>query len=174
MKTNTMMRIASVLLVAVLLSTCAIAGTYAKYTTTVNGTATAHVATWEVTAANEAETFSVNILETIKDSDGVSDETDVKSGCLAPGMTGSFTIEVVNSSEVNAQYTATLGVENYPLEFSFANNSNTGKLGMEDSNKAATITVNWEWPFAEDDDADLALQGQEVTIDVTIVFEQVD
>ena len=44
MKTNKMMRIASVLLVAVLLTTCVISGTFAKYTTTVSATSTANVA----------------------------------------------------------------------------------------------------------------------------------
>ena len=39
MKKNTMMRIASVLLVAVLLSTCAISGTFAKYTSQYTGSA---------------------------------------------------------------------------------------------------------------------------------------
>ena len=46
MKKNTMMRIASVLLVAVLLSTCVISGTYAKYTSTVTTSDSARVAYW--------------------------------------------------------------------------------------------------------------------------------
>ena len=46
MKKNTMMRVASALLVAVLLSTCAISGTFAKYVSTATGTDTARVAYW--------------------------------------------------------------------------------------------------------------------------------
>ena len=46
MTKNKMMRIASVLLVAVLLSTCAISGTFAKYTTTVSSEDSARVAKW--------------------------------------------------------------------------------------------------------------------------------
>ena len=48
MKKNKMMRIASVLLVAVLISTCAIAGTYAKYVTRASGEDTARVAKWGI------------------------------------------------------------------------------------------------------------------------------
>ena len=46
MKTNKMMRIASVLLVAVLLTTCSISGTFAKYVSQATGTDTARVAYW--------------------------------------------------------------------------------------------------------------------------------
>lgn len=48
MKKNRMMRAASALLVAVLLTTCAISGTFAKYVTTASGTDTARVAKWGV------------------------------------------------------------------------------------------------------------------------------
>ncbi len=46
MKKNTMMRVASILLVAVLLTTCAISGTFAKYVTTRTGGDDARVAYW--------------------------------------------------------------------------------------------------------------------------------
>lgn len=48
MKKNKMMRIASILLVAVLISTCAISGTFAKYVTKAEATDTARVAKWGV------------------------------------------------------------------------------------------------------------------------------
>lgn len=46
MKKNKMMRVASALLVAVLLSTCAISGTFAKYTSSATGSDYARVAYW--------------------------------------------------------------------------------------------------------------------------------
>ena len=46
MKKNRMMRVASALLVAVLLSTCAISGTFAKYVSTASGSDSARVAYW--------------------------------------------------------------------------------------------------------------------------------
>ena len=46
MKKNTMMRLASVLLIAVLMSTCAISGTFAKYVTSDSSSDSARVARW--------------------------------------------------------------------------------------------------------------------------------
>lgn len=75
MKKNRMMRVASALLVAVLLSTCAISGTFAKYVTTASGTDSARVAKWGVkisgiadtlfakTYAKDADTTIVNTIE---------------------------------------------------------------------------------------------------------------
>ena len=48
MKKNKLMRAASILLVATLISTCAISGTFAKYVTTGSATNTARVAKWGV------------------------------------------------------------------------------------------------------------------------------
>lgn len=58
MKKNTMMRIASFLLIAVLLSTSAISGTYAKYVTSDNGSDSARVAKWGVTVTVKGSLFS--------------------------------------------------------------------------------------------------------------------
>ena len=55
MKKNKMMRIASVLLVAVLLSTCAIFGTFAKYTTSVTSQDSARVAYWGFQSSNSID-----------------------------------------------------------------------------------------------------------------------
>jgi len=54
MKKNKMMRIASVLLVMTLLSTCAISGTFAKYVTKASGEDSARVAKWGVVIGLEA------------------------------------------------------------------------------------------------------------------------
>jgi len=48
MKKNVMMRVASALLVAVLMTTCAISGTFAKYTTSKTDSDSARVAKWGV------------------------------------------------------------------------------------------------------------------------------
>ena len=57
MKKNFMMRAASALLVAVLLSTCTISGTFAKYTTEASGGDTARVAKWGVEVYGMADTL---------------------------------------------------------------------------------------------------------------------
>ena len=55
MKKNKMLRIASVLLVAVLISTCAISGTFAKYVTKASGEDAARVAKWGIILTLEGE-----------------------------------------------------------------------------------------------------------------------
>lgn len=58
MKKNKMMRIASFLLVAVLMSTCAISGTFAKYVTADDATDSARVAKWGVTVTTTGTLFA--------------------------------------------------------------------------------------------------------------------
>ena len=83
-----MMRAASGLLVAVLLSTCAISGTFAKYTTSANGTDSARVAKWGFKSA------SVELNDLFKNSyNNAGEEATVKSrnteDIIAPGTTNS-------------------------------------------------------------------------------------
>lgn len=180
MKKNKMMRFASVLLVAVLLSTCAISGTFAKYTSTVNGTATAAVATWDVAVAGQTETFVIDLFATLKDSDGSSTEADVAANVIAPGTSGKFTIDVNNNSQVNAEYTVgtftvkangtALADDENPIDFTITDGS--GDIAMNDG--TATITVTWTWGFDGDSTKDLALAGKTITVDVPVTVEQVD
>lgn len=58
MKKNKMMRIASFLLVAVLMSTCAISGTFAKYVTSDSATDSAKVAKWGVEVTTTGALFA--------------------------------------------------------------------------------------------------------------------
>jgi hypothetical protein len=94
MKKNKMMRIASVLLVAVLLSTCAISGTFAKYVTAEDGSDSARVAKWGVVV--EAESFKLFTNEYKTDDTGFTGTYSVQSGAtpadnvFAPGTKGTF------------------------------------------------------------------------------------
>ena len=176
MRKNKMMRLASVLLVAVLMTTCAISGTFAKYTTTFTGTDTAKVATWEI-AVNEGtqatKTFTFDILQTIVDYGGDEDgstDDDVLADRLAPGTKGSFTIVLKNTSEVNAKYETVFTFPSGPITFTPTNSN--GTLAM--INGEATITVNWAWPFEGNDAADMALAGTDLTVTASIVVEQVN
>lgn len=58
MKKNIMMRVASTLLIAVLLTTCAIAGTFAKYVTSASGSDTARVAEFGVRITANGQMFN--------------------------------------------------------------------------------------------------------------------
>ncbi len=88
MKKNVMMRAASALLVAVLLTTCAISGTFAKYTTSTTGSDSARVAYWG---------FDADAATTIDMFDGEytnvksSGEVDGFSNVIAPGTSKTTT-----------------------------------------------------------------------------------
>ena len=107
MKKNKMMRIASVLLVAVLLSTCAISGTFAKYVTTDQGSDSARVAKWGVVI--EADSFGMFEADYKTDDDtatftgdySVSSATGDRDDLLAPGTKGAFAdIKITGTPEV--------------------------------------------------------------------------
>lgn len=72
MKKNKMMRIASILLVVTLLSTCVISGTFAKYVTKAEGQDQARVAKWGVLVTVEGNAFS--------DKYAASDESYLEAG----------------------------------------------------------------------------------------------
>lgn len=112
MKKNKMMRIASVLLVAVILTTCAISGTYAKYTTANTNSNTARVAKFGVeveangsTFANEYVTNDSNVVGTIAKS-VVSTENVVAPG--TSGAMAAFTITGTPEVAVKVAFTGTL------------------------------------------------------------------
>ena len=81
MRKNKMMRAASGLLVAVLLSTCAISGTFAKYTTSVSSSDKARVATW---GFNQTSISLTDLFRQTYDKNvhGIAD-------VIAPGTTNS-------------------------------------------------------------------------------------
>ncbi len=73
MKKNLMMRAASVLLVAVMLTTCAISGTFAKYVTSDNVKDSARVAKWGVTVTATGSLFGKTYLNASSDIPGADD-----------------------------------------------------------------------------------------------------
>ena len=107
MKKNVMMRVASIMLVLVLMSSSVISGTFAKYVTQDKATDSARVAHWgvEVVVTGE-EAFKTEYA----DESGLPDENDgltVKSSTakklVAPGTKGTLaTVDVNGSPEVDA------------------------------------------------------------------------
>ena len=173
MKKNYMMRIASVLLVVILLTTCAISATFAKYTATGTGTDTASIATWDVkyNGVKISETLSFGLFDTITNTGAAG---SVAEGVIAPGTSGTFTVTLDNDSQVAAKYAVSFDTpENVPLTFEVVGTqTNTLAVGAD----PVTVTINWEWPFETEngDAADTALAGQSLTVDVTVDVEQVD
>ena len=103
MRKNKMMRAASALMVAVLLTTCTISGTFAKYVTTAEGSDTARVAKWGVVV--EAENFDLFTDKYETDDTSFTGAQSVESSgsdkVLAPGTSGSFAdIAITGTPEV--------------------------------------------------------------------------
>lgn len=112
MRKNKMMRLASGLLVAVLLTTSMISGTFAKYISEASGEDSARVAKWsfqvggkDIAAKNEVtfDLFATIVDTVLVDGQEVAD-TDVDEQLIAPGTKGRFDIVLTNASEVTAKY----------------------------------------------------------------------
>lgn len=196
MKKNIMMRIASVLMIAVLLTTCVISGTFAKYASTFTSeSSAATVAKWAFTLGTDpktplANTFNFDLFTTINDTGNTADETDAADGKIAPGTAGSFAIVLNNESEVNATYKIQLNETNaagVPIKYSingtdwyddytqFNNDMEGVAINM---GATATINVQWKWEFNGTSDADtqygIANTAPTVTVAAQIIVEQVD
>ena len=199
MKKNIMMRIASFLLVAVIVTSCAVSGTFAKYVSEVSGTATASVAQWKFTSGESeknlavTKTFTFALFDTIKDTvdEGTNVESDVAEDKIAPGTQGSFEIQLTNASEVNATYGIVFSDNNadslaLPIEYKIndgewqtAFENVNGNINMGDE---VAVTVEWRWAFtntagdeADTDDGIAAVDSEEelsVTAEVSLI--QVD
>lgn len=180
MKTNTMMRVASVLLVAVLLSTCAISGTFAKYTSTYTGGATATVAAWafEMNEEEIANDFTFNLGDTVTEIGGSDEaEVDLSKKVIAPGTEGSFQIKLDNLSDVTAAYDISIelddrqdGKQNPPVIFTFPSADSEGEIKYGEEK---TITVNWKWDWDENT-VENQYAGLELTATIEIVLTQVN
>ena len=98
MRKNRMMRAASALLVAVLMTTCTISGTFAKYVTEKSASDTARVAKWGVeitsTAANAfAKEYDAGDAADAKDVVAATvtvDDVSVQDKVVAPGTNGTL------------------------------------------------------------------------------------
>lgn len=95
MKKNRMMRLASILLVCVLLTTSVISGTFAKYTTSDSGTDTARVAKWGF-EANDNSIVLDELFVKVYDST-VNGYADV----VAPGTSKSIPFSFVYDTTSN-------------------------------------------------------------------------
>ena len=107
MKKNAMLKIAAVLLVAVLLTTCAISSTFAKYATQLgDANASARVAKWGITADSKITTTGALFATSYEDGDVVAATVEgEQDNVVAPGTEGSLTISFVvkGAPEVKSQ-----------------------------------------------------------------------
>ena len=125
MKKNKMMRLASSLLVAVLLTTSVISGTFAKYTTSGNATDSARVAKWGVEVTVQGQNAFMpsytnsNSDITVKTSTTITvDGVEVDEDILAPGTNGTLgTVSITGTTEVavGVNNIANLELENWTV-----------------------------------------------------------
>lgn len=95
MKKNKMMRLASSLMVAVLLTTSMISGTFAKYVTEVSGKDEARVAKWGIMMGKDGDLFETTYDTGNITVDGKTDKV------VAPGTTDKTTYSVTGTPETD-------------------------------------------------------------------------
>lgn len=199
MKKNMMMRIASVLLVAVLLSTCAISGTFAKYVTASDSEDSARVAYWGF----KETTFDITDLF-LNAYDNVS---GVDADVIAPGTEGeaTFSFKPLNETAPEVAYKITVSTEGSECATDIVANTNIqfkldeGEWGSfealctaiealstdtinpnefdESWGATSEHTVYWQWLINENSDADneqnikdTALANKDVLDEVTLTI----
>lgn len=176
-----------VLLLLVGVSTAYVAGTYAKYTSTVNASGTVTVAKWAFASDNNISTINVNLDQTYH-------ATSLVNGRIAPGTSGSFAIALKNTnSEVAANFDVILGtMTDKPTNLKFYKDSSytqelvlgdatdgviSGQLAAGDST-GLTVNVYWRWLYETGSgstlvtndgyDTDDGVAGAALTLPVTI------
>ena len=207
-KNNNSLKTFALLLLIVMLALILIASTYAKYTTKLTGSSDTTIAKWAWTINNndvskDDTEFTFDLFKTIKDTDGGT-EADVTTQKIAPGTKGSFSIEVTNASDVNAEYSLTLtetkatAVSSANIEYSIIGtdeatdwtddietfNLTDTSLNM---NASKTVTLYWRWAYStteSQDTADTAVgflaansasdANKTITIEAKLNFTQVD
>lgn len=125
MKKNAMMRLASVLLIAVMISTSAISGTYAKYVTSDEGSDSARVAKFGVVVEIDETMFSDSYKNEATDYTENEEGLDITvqadaadTNVVAPGTKGSlagFTVTGTPEVDVAVTYTATLTLDKWEV-----------------------------------------------------------
>ena len=201
MKRNKIMVLASVLLVAVLLTTSIISGTFAKYVTEANGEDAARVAKWDIQLSGDQMTaeheMSFDLFANVKDESGADENAvsvagDGETAIIAPGTSGSFSYTLQNASEVTAKYVIDYTVvktdSNIPIVFRASENDSwtsdindldiSTAVNMPIGSAATTFTVYWKWAFdggVDSTDTALGLDGDDtVTVSVKITATQVN
>ena len=160
MKKNRMMRLASMLLVAVLVSTSAISGTYAKYVTMDTASDTARVAKFGVTVEATSDMFSDSYKDTKtpytpgETGDSITVQSATKwDDVIAPGTKGAMTDVLITGTpevDVRVTYDATVSIsdnwmvdgdEYFPVYFTIEGKTYgiAGDCGVDCNVKATSI-----------------------------------
>lgn len=192
MKKSIFGKVGAAAVVLTLVTASLVGGTFARYTSTANGEATATVAKWAIAMkANETAPVNDKIEIDLKNTNPDVVMTENKIG---PGASG--TIELVidgTGSEVGYSYKVVAdssALNGIPLVFTEADGSpvtissdasapteiETGEVALGDVGTAKTITLNWKWDNTSTNDADTTL-GTAATVgklNFKVTAEQLD
>lgn len=153
MKKNKMIRLAAVLLVAVLMTTCAISGTFAKYISTASGEDSARVAYWGfgLDSSIEIDDLFLDVYTNVNSTE----EDGTKDDVIAPGTSNfkTFKFAYTNNEREDAtapevKYNFTVDVSESAIATAIKNNPNiqwalvavdgTAKIPVENSEEWVT------------------------------------
>lgn len=187
-------RLGALALMLTVISTCLLGGTMARYVTDVTGSATATVAAWSFKANNSDSTFTpIDLGDTTNRTS--YDGTTLKEDVIAPGTSGSFTIEIDGSgSDVGIQYDVAVKAASgttLPDDLLFSTEEITGSnlgstldkfnipTGTIDYSSTSNdmkkdITVFWAWGFGDDDTkSSNDNAGKTWDLDITVTGKQI-
>ncbi|MBE5806400.1 MAG: hypothetical protein E7313_06850 [Clostridiales bacterium] len=146
-----------VLILVTIASVCAGLFAWAKYQTTINGTATGETAKWSFKVSDgDTSTQEIDFPMTRKDNN-----TSVAEGKIAPGTYGELQIGIdAAGTETALTYVIEGTIENRPTNMKFYSDAErTQELTILDNKfskggymklnevGARTETIYWEWPF---------------------------
>jgi len=182
-----------VLIFLAIASVCAGLFAWAKYQTTINGTATGETAKWsfKVTDGN-TETANIDFPMSRTDNN-----TSVVEGKIAPGTYGEMKIEVdASGTETSLIYRIEAQMENAPKNLKFYSDSNrTIQLNVTDNKftKNGYMMLNeigkreeiiyWEWPYEtgttaewieKNDEIDTEDSSEQMSMQLIVTGEQIN
>lgn len=137
------------LLMLVGLTSGYVASTYAKYTATLdNASGETTVAKWDFKKGTNYGVFDISLPATV-------DATTLVGERIAPGTSGTFTIDLDNSgSEVGVEYEITFATASgVPSNLVFKSGDNTFTVtgskvvGKIPAGQTKSVALNWEWPY---------------------------
>lgn len=133
MKKNKMLRLASVLMVCVLLTISVISGTYAKYTTVAEVSDSARVAKWGVTFTTTSDLFATSYKDPTDNTVTVKVTATDNKNLVAPGTEGTGFGVTTSGDKPEVSYNMTIELD--------TDNSKMPKLTYTPTGDGATETT---------------------------------
>lgn len=175
MKKSIFSKVGAAAMVLTLVTASLVGGTFAKYTSTASGTATATAAAWNITFEGNSKTYSNGTSITLS-----KDDNGRAKNMIVPGDSNTLDLKILgNDSEVGFDYTIEIKSKapegtTYPIIWRKDGTELTGNTIKGHVNYAAgamdkTETITWELPV---DTGAENVAGNTFTYDVVITATQ--